>query len=98
MKFLVCGKERMYFATRGSRPSSGRNSARSAVGQEADVEDQVGVVGQTVLEAETDAGDQEVFVGGFLLEKRSVRCARSSWTLNFEVSTTQSAIARMGFR
>jgi len=69
----------MYFPHAWITPVRDGTRARSAGWQEADVEDQVGVVGQTVLEAETDAGDQEVFVEDFFW-KRSVRSRAVSWT------------------
>src|SRR5437868_2214397 len=38
------------------------------IGEKAHIEDQVGIFGNSVLEAEADAGDQDVFVTGFFLE------------------------------
>ena len=38
------------------------------IGQEADVEDEVGVFGNSVTEAETDAGNEYAFLRSFLVE------------------------------
>src|SRR6266478_2871965 len=70
------GDEFLRLGERADEPGDARVAAGQGaelgnemrVGQEADVKDQIGVFGHTVLETEADAGDQDVFVGRLFLE------------------------------
>ena len=56
----VCGKPRMYLATLGMAPGEWPELGHEVrIGQKADIEDQVGVLGHSLLEAEADDGDQQ---------------------------------------
>ena len=69
MNSCVCGKRANVFGD--PRVASGQRAElghEMRIGQEADIEHQVGIVGHAVLESEADAGDQNVFLGRLFLE------------------------------
>ena len=70
MNSCVCGNDRMYFATFGIPPGQGtklRHEVR--IRQEAHVKHQVRILGHTMPEAETHAGNQDVFARRFFWKR-----------------------------